>query len=87
MGWGNTAECAAAACGKQYPYEVWQQIKGSRFSCFSDYMALWNYFGNIQPSKNLSMESGLFQSLIVELLPTSAQCATVVVLATTPAAQ
>lgn len=33
------------------------------------------------------MESGLFQSLIVELLPTNAQCATVVVLATMPAAQ
>lgn len=87
MGWGNMAECAAVACGKQYPYEVWQQIKGSHFSCFSDYIALWNYFGNIQPSKNLSMESSLFQSLIVELLPTSAQCATVVVLATMPAAQ
>lgn len=81
------AESTAAACGKQYPYEVWQQIKGSHFSCFSDYIALWNNFGNNQPSKNLSMESSLFQRLIVELLPTSAQCATVAVLVTRPAAQ
>lgn len=37
---GVTWLSSAVACGKQYPYEVWQQIKGSHFSCFSDYIAL-----------------------------------------------
>lgn len=78
-GWGNMAACAAAAWGKQYPDEVWQHIKGSRFSCFSDYIARRNYFCKVRPSQNLSMEHSPCQSLAVEPLPTSAQCGAVAV--------